>query len=255
MVFDFVQTPRRTQKPRMQGITMVLDKGLGRNAVRDLMVVREWIDTVKLGWGSPVIFSESFLKRKIRWYERNGIEVSSGGTLLELAYAKNKIDEFFEEARRLGLAVIEVSNGKIDLSIEEKAGLIEKAISCGFGVCSEIGKKDPKEDEKLSLGRRVKEAKSDLKAGAKKVILEARESGRVGIYDRSGNVRESFVKKLVEGIGLENIIFEAPMKNQQTWLILNFGSEVNLGNIKPVDVVSLETLRRGIRGDTFGKIC
>lgn len=233
---------------------MVLDKGLGYNAAKDLMVAKEWIDVVKLGWGTPIIFPESFLKRKIRLYEKNEIEVSSGGTLLEIAYTKNKTDKFFEKSKRLGLTIIEVSNGMVDFSIKEKAELIEKAISCGFKVYSEIGKKDPKADEALSLEKRVKEAKSDSKAGATKIILEARESGRTGIYDRSGNIKEDFVKKLVEKIGRKNIIFEAPQKNQQTWLILNFGREVNLGNIKPADVISLETLRRGVRGDTFGKI-
>lgn len=254
MAFDFIEIPKRTQKPREQGITMVLDKGLGYESAKDLIVGREWIDVVKLGWGTPLIFPESFLKRKIRLYERNGIEVSNGGTLLELVYAQDRIDEFFEKAKRLGLTIIEVSNGKADISVEEKAELIKKAISYGFKVHSEVGKKDPKADEGLSLEKRVKEARSDLRAGATKVILEARESGRIGIYDESGNIKEDFVKSLVRKIGLRNIIFEAPEKNQQVWLILNFGNEVNLGNIKPADVIPLETLRRGIRGDTFGKI-
>lgn len=254
MAFNFLEIPQRTPKPRQQGITMVLDKGLGYGSAKDLMIGREWIDIVKLGWGTPLFFLESFLRRKIRLYERNGIEVSNGGTLLELAYTQDRIDVFFEKAKELGLTIVEVSNGKADISIGEKAELIKKAVSCGFKVYSEIGKKDPQADEALSLERRVEEARNDLKAGASKVILEARESGRIGIYDRLGNVKEDFVRSLVRETGLRNVIFEAPEKNQQVWLILNFGNEVNLGNIKPADVISLETLRRGIRGDTFGKI-
>lgn len=233
---------------------MVLDKGIGYNAAQDLMEAGEWIDVIKLGWGTPLLFSETFLKKKIKLYKENEIEVSSGGTLLEIVYAKGKIDKFFGKAKELGLTTVEVSNGKINLSIQEKARLIEKARNYGFKVYSEVGKKNPKEDEKLSLKRRVEEAKSDLKAGASKVILEARESGKIGIYNEAGNIKEDLVRKLVEKIGLKNIIFEAPQKKQQAWLIINFGKEVNLGNINPTDVVSLETLRRGLRGDTFGKI-
>ena len=254
MVLDFLEIPERSRKPRTQGITMVLDKGLGYNAARDLMEAKEWIDVIKLGWGTPLLFSETFLKKKIALYRENEIEVSNGGTLLEIVYAKGKIDKFFEKAKKLGLTTIEVSNGKLNFSIEEKAKLIEKARSNGFKVYSEVGKKNPEEDEELSLERRVEEARSDLKAGASKVILEARESGRTGIYNEAGNIKEDLVRNLVKKIGLNNIIFEAPQKRQQVWLIINFGREINLGNINPADVISLETLRRGLRGDTFGKI-
>jgi phosphosulfolactate synthase len=254
MAFDFIEIPKRTPKPREQGITMVLDKGLGYESAKDLIVCREWVDIVKLGWGTPLVFPESFLRKKIRLYKRNGIEVSNGGTLLELAYTQDRIDEFFEKAKRLGLTTIEVSNGKADIPVEEKAEIIKKAINYGFRIYSEIGKKDPQADAEFTLQRRVEEARNDLEAGATKVILEARESGTVGICDKSGNVKEDLVNGFVEKVGLRNIIFEAPKKNQQIWFILNFGNEVNLGNIKPADVISLETLRRGIRGDTFGRI-
>jgi len=254
MSINFLQIPKRSKKPRTNGITMVLDKGLGWNAAQDLMVAKEWIDVIKLGWGTALVFPEVFLKRKIKLYRENQIEVSNGGTLLEIAYSRGKTEEFFKKAKELGLTTIEVSDGKLNLSLEEKAKLIEEAVSCGFKVYSEVGKKNPEEDKALSLERRIEEAKNDLKAGASKVILEARESGKLGIYNENGSVKESLVKKLVEKIGLHNIIFEAPQKKQQVWLILNFGSEVNLGNINPADVISLETLRRGLRGDTFGKI-
>lgn len=254
MTFTFLEFPERERKRREQGITMVLDKGLSCTYAENLMVANEWIDVMKLGWGTPLFFPEKALIRKIKIYRENGIEVSNGGTLLEFAYKQGKIDEFLREAKKIGLTSIEVSSGKVDIPLEEKRRIIKEAINRDFQVYSEVGKKDPTLDRKLSLKERVKEAKSDLKAGARKVILEARESGKLGIYDQSCNVKEEFARKLAWELGLKNVIFEAPKKNQQVWLVLNFGPEVNLGNIMPEDVISLETLRRGIRGDTFGRI-
>lgn len=241
-------------KTREQGITMVLDKGLSCATAENLMVANEWIDVIKLGWGTPLVFPEKSLKRKIKIYRENGIEVCNGGTLLEFAYKQGKINEFLNEGKEIGLTSIEVSSGKVNMSPREKAKIIEEALNHGFQVYSEVGKKDPRLDRRLSLKKRIMEAKNDLKAGARKVIIEARESGKLGIYDQSGNVKEVFAKRLAGQLGLENLIFEAPKKSQQVWLILTFGSEVNLGNIMPEDVFSLETLRRGIRGDTFDRI-
>ncbi len=254
MSFTFLNIPEREVKKREQGITMVLDKGLDCTTAENLMVANEWVDVIKLGWCTSLIFPEKILERKIKIYRENGIEVSNGGTLLEFAYRQRKINEFLIEAERIGFTIIEVSSGKINIPSEEKTRIIREAINHGFEVYSEVGKKDPILDRRLSLEKRVKEARNDLKAGARKVILEARESGRLGIYDESGDVKEELAKKLAKEIGLKNIIFEAPKKHQQVWLILAFGSEVNLGNILPEDVFSLETLRRGIRGDTFGRI-
>jgi phosphosulfolactate synthase len=141
------------------------------------------------------------------------------------------------------------------MSLDEKAGIIQKANQMGFYVISEVGKKDPVEDRKLSLEERVKEAKNDLAAGAHYVIIEAREGGKdIGVYDDKGGLKEDMAKSLMNEIGFENIMFEAPEKSQQARLILLFGADVNLGNIRPEDVIPLETLRRGIRGDTFGKL-
>jgi phosphosulfolactate synthase len=165
------------------------------------------------------------------------------------------VREFFQTARRIGLNAIEVSNGVVPIGMEEKQKLIAEARSMGFEVISEIGKKDPAEDARLSMAERVEEAKRDMEAGASRIIIEAREGGKgLGIYDDSGSVKEDMVASLVEAIGLDNIIFEAPEKSQQTYLILNLGIHVNLGNIRPDDVIPLETLRRGLRGDTIGKV-
>ncbi|MEJ2279485.1 MAG: phosphosulfolactate synthase, partial [Candidatus Lokiarchaeota archaeon] len=191
---------------------------------------------------------------KINLYKSHQIEVCNGGTLFEISYSQGKINEFFIKMKELGLSSVEISDGKIDIDSNEKGRIIEKAKNFGFKVYSEIGKKDPELDMKLNCKQRISHALNDLKVGARKVIMESRASGKLGIYDENCQVKENFVKKLVDGIGLDNIIFEAPRKNQQLWLILNFGSEVNLGNIKVKDVIPLETLRKGVRGDTFGKI-
>jgi len=254
--FAMITIPPREEKPRARGITSVLDKGLGYYAALDLVEqAAEYIDLVKLGWGTARLIAEEAVKKKISLFTGNAISVCNGGTFLEIAYQQGKTREFFESARRIGLNVIEVSNGVVPIAGEAKQKLIAEARSLGFEVVSEIGRKDPLEDARLSIGERVKEAKCDMEAGASKIIIEAREGGKgLGIYDDRGDVKADMVTSLVEAIGPGNIIFEAPEKNQQTYLILKLGSVVNLGNIRPDDVIPLETLRRGLRGDTLGQV-
>jgi len=254
--FEIIDVVNRAEKPRDVGLTMVLDKGLGYHAAQDLMeYASEYIDIIKLGWGTHRLCSEEIVKRKIQLYSDNSILVSNGGTLFEIAYLQRKVDEFFVYARQVGLSSIEISDGSIRISREERSEIIRKCKNMGFEVFTEVGKKDPLEDAGLTIDYRLKEAKSDLDAGATKVIMEARESGKgIGVYDKEGKIKEDMVQKLTEGIGLKNIMFEAPEKSQQVYLILNLGPEVNLGNIKPEDVIPLETLRRGLRGDTLGKL-
>ena len=254
--FEIIDIVNRAEKPRDVGLTMVLDKGLGYRAAQDLMeYASEYIDIIKLGWGTHRLCSEEIVKRKIQLYTDNSILVSNGGTLFEIAYLQRKVDEFFVYARQVGLSSIEISDGSIRISREERSEIIRKCKNMGFEVFTEVGKKDPLEDARLTIDYRLKEAKSDLDAGATKVIMEARESGKgIGVYDKEGKIKEDMVQKLTEGIGLKNIMFEAPEKSQQVYLILNLGPEVNLGNIKPEDVIPLETLRRGLRGDTLGRL-
>ncbi len=253
--FGFMDIIERPQKPRTKGITMVLDKGIGFSRAQDLVRTEEYIDIVKLGWGTPCLFSAEFLKRKILLYKEHNIVVGNGGTLLEIAYHKGQTEAFFEHCLEIGLDLIEVSNGVMPISAAEKAEIIRRANGMGFQVVSEVGKKDPAEDITLSLQDRVAEAHSDLAAGAHYVIIEAREAGRsLGVYDDKGGLKEDIARSLLNRIGSERIMFEAPERCQQAHLILLFGSEVNLGNISPEDVIPLETLRRGIRGDTCGKI-
>jgi phosphosulfolactate synthase len=253
--FDVIDMHARSEKPRNKGLTMVLDKGLGLNQAEDLMEAAAYIDIIKLGWGTPRLFSEKLIKNKVSLYKRHDMYVCNGGTLFEIAHAQGKTAAFFEYARDIGLTMIEISNGVTTLSAAEKTRAIQQAQQMGFMVISEVGKKEPDEDVKLSLQERIAEAQSDLQAGASHVIIEAREAGKsLGIYDDKGGVKEYLAHALLDAIGFDHIMFEAPEKSQQTYLILNFGSDVNLGNIRTDDVIPLETLRRGIRGDTFGKL-
>jgi len=253
--FEMIDVLKRAGKPRNSGITMVLDKGLGMGAAKDLMPFSDYIDLIKLGWGTPLLYPEELLKKKIKIYRDKDISVCNGGTLFEIAYSNKKIDEFLKYCKSIGFDAIEISDGSIEIKSDDRVKLIKKTSDMGFKVFSEVGKKDPKKDSTLTTEYRVDEAKMDLKAGAFKVIMESRESGKnIGIYDEKGSVKQGMAKALASKIGLKNIIFEAPEKSQQVHLILNFGPDVNLGNIKPDELVPLETLRRGLRGDTLGKL-
>jgi len=253
--FDFIDIPLRSEKPRSKGIVMVLDKGLGIQQVQSLIPAAPYIDIVKLGWGTPRLFSEDVIREKIALYRKNNIIVGNGGTFLEVAFQQGKVDQFLDYCKDIGLEAIEVSNGVITMPAGAKADIIRKACAQGFFVISEVGKKDPYEDHRLSLQDRINEAKNDMHAGARFIIIEAREGGKsLGVYDETGALKQEMARFLAEKIGIENIMFEAPEKSQQTQLILLFGRDVNLGNIRADDVIPLETLRRGIRGDTFGKM-
>ena len=254
--FEMITIPFRVEKPRKRGLTTLLDRGLGYHAALDLVEqAADYIDLVKLGWGSTRLISEEAVRKKIALYKDNQIKVSNGGTILEIAYQQGKATQFFLSAREIGIDSIEVSNGVVSISREHKQVLINEACELGFEVFSEIGKKDPHEDSEISLQERIEEAKRDMAAGASKVVIEAREGGKgIGIYDERGGVKEEMVSSLVSEIGVDNIIFEAPDKSQQVYLILHLGASVNLGNIRTDDVIPLETLRRGLRGDTLGKL-
>jgi phosphosulfolactate synthase len=254
--FEMIAVPPREEKPRKRGLTTLLDRGLGYHAVLDLVEqAADYIDLVKLGWGTARLIPEEVVRKKIALYKDNQIKVSNGGTILEIAYQQGKTTPFFLTAEEIGIDSIEVSNGVVNIPREHKKRLITEARELGFEVFSEIGKKDPGEDAEISLQERIEEAMHDLKAGASKVVIEAREGGKgIGIYDERGGVKEEMVSSLVSEIGVDNIIFEAPEKSQQVYLILHLGANVNLGNIRTDDVIPLETLRRGLRGDTLGKL-
>jgi phosphosulfolactate synthase len=244
---DFLSLPERSRKPRQAGITHVLDKGTGLRQVEDLLAsAADYVDLVKLGWGTGYITQD--LRDKIKLYHDAGIPVYFGGTLLELAILQSRFDDYRELVQGLGLSHVELSTGIIELSTEDKVRYI-RTLKKDFVVLSEVGSKDPQ--NVLPPYRWVEAIQAELDAGAWKVICEARESGTVGIFHANGEVKSGLVDEIVSNIPPSRLIFEAPQKGQQVWFIRKFGSDVNLGNISTFDVIPLETLRLGLRGDTM----
>ncbi len=253
--FEFLSIPRE-EKPRTQGLTMVLDKGLGLETAESLMDISgEYVDYLKFGWGTSIVHEQDIIKSKVEMYKSHDIVPYTGGTLFELAYMKDKLDEFFAEAHNLGFPAIEISDGSTSIAHERKLECIEKAKDDGFIVLSEVGKKDPNLDRELTLDERIKQMDDELNAGSSLIIVEAREGGKnIGIFDKSGNAKEDEIDYILANVDNEKILWEAPNKDQQVFFILKLGNAVNLGNVSTDDITSLETLRRGLRGDTLGKI-
>ena len=253
--FEFLSI-KREEKPRNCGITMVLDKGLGLETASSLMDISgEYVDYLKFGWGTSIVHEQDIIKAKVEMYKAHNITPYTGGTLFELAYMNDKLDEFFAEAHNLGFPAIEISDGSTSISHEDKLNCIKKAKQEGFEVLSEVGKKDPNLDKELSLDERIKLMQDELDAGSSLIIVEAREGGKnIGIFDKSGNAKEDEIDYILDKIDGSKILWEAPNKDQQVFFILKLGNTVNLGNISSDDITSLETLRRGLRGDTLGKI-
>ena len=253
--FEFLSIIRE-EKPRKCGITMVLDKGLGFETAESLMNISgEYVDYLKFGWGTSIVHEQDIIKAKVEMYKAHQITPYTGGTLFELAYKNNKLEEFFTEAHELGFPAIEISDGSTNISHENKLECIIKAKDDGFEVLSEVGKKDPDLDKELSLDERIEKMHDELNAGSSLIIVEAREGGKnIGIFDKSGNAKEDEIDYILDNFNGDKILWEAPNKDQQVFFILKLGNTVNLGNVSSDDITSLETLRRGLRGDTLGKI-
>ena len=253
--FEFLLN-KRQEKPRSNGITMVLDKGLGLETASSLMDISgEYVDYLKFGWGTSIIHDEDIIKAKVEMYKAHDIVPYTGGTLFELAFMNGKLDEFFDRTRNLGFPAIEISDGSIELAREDKLESIRKAKDEGFEVLSEVGKKNPLLDKDLSLDERIEFMQEELDAGSSLVIVEAREGGKnIGIFDSSGNAKDDEVDCILSKIDNDRILWEAPNKDQQVYFILKLGNTVNLGNVSSDDITSLETLRQGLRGDTLGKL-
>ncbi|MFC1937504.1 phosphosulfolactate synthase [Chloroflexota bacterium] len=242
----------RSVKPRTTGYTMVIEKGFGLSATKDLMeTAADYIDAVKNTFGTAAFLDAELLKKKTAIIRDAGVDVYPGGTFLEAAVVQGCYDEYLKRSKELGFTAIEVSDGSIEISLEDRKVIIDKAVKMGFKVISEVGKKDPKDDPPLE--EKYKIIKSDLAGGAFKVIVEAREASKgVGIYDASGAVKESEVDAILSGVDDPNsLIWEAAIKNQQLYLIQKFGINVNIGNVPPEDILALEALRCGLRGDTL----
>lgn len=251
---DIVRFPMgsRHPKPREQGLTMIIDKGMGLAETRDLLhIAGEFIDFIKLAFGTSALYNKSVLPEKIELAKSHGTEIYPGGTFLEVAILQDKLEDFLSQAKELGFTCIEVSDGTINLNWEVRKRAITKAGEYGFKVLTEVGKKY--EDNRAPVMEMAALIKSDLENGAYRVILEGRESGTgVGLYDREGNLMKDDFERLLEEIeDPRMIIWEAPQKDQQLELITRFGPNVNLGNIPTREVLALEALRVGLRSDSL----
>lgn len=245
-------TGKRQGKPRASGITMVIDKGLGTRTFADLLETAEaHIDLIKLGFGTAALYPEEVLTQKIRLAAEADVAIMPGGTFLEAAVAEGMEERFLEQIAGLGFTAIEVSDGTIELDRQLRTKLIRDSCRLGLAVYTEYGKKCW--GSRIEADALIDTVLADLEAGAELVTVEARESGvGVGIFDASGACRDEEVQAVLEGIPSPHLLlWEAPQKNQQVRLMELLGPDVNLGNIAPQDVISLEALRRGLRSDSF----
>ena len=239
--------PKRASKPRQLGLTLVMDKGLSVAEAENLVSVAEpYIDFIKLGFGTA-LFTRN-LERKLTVYRNSRIAVFCGGTLFEAFIVRNQFDDYLRFLGHNKLEYAEVSDGSFPLPQPEKCEYIRK-LARHVTVLSEVGSKDG--DLGLTPAEWIEAVNSELEAGALNVITEARESGNVGMYGSNGEVREQLVLDIVAHVPRHKVIWEAPVKSQQVWFINSFGPNINLGNIQPGDVIPLETLRCGLRADTF----
>lgn len=247
MNYSLPYIPERTSKPRNTGVTMMMDKGLSVRQVEDFIEqAGDLTDYVKLGFGTSFVTKR--IEEKIKLYHEADIKVYLGGTLFEAFLIREKYDDYKKLLSKLNLHCAEISDGSIYLNHGKKCELIAD-LSKEVEVLSEVGSKE--EGIFISPGMWINMMRDELQAGSVKVIAEARESGNVGIYRPNGTAHTMLVNKIIANIDVANILWEAPKKPQQVWFIDQFGHNVNLGNIGPEEVIPLETLRVGLRGDTF----
>ncbi|MCX2431761.1 MULTISPECIES: phosphosulfolactate synthase [unclassified Pedobacter] len=247
MNYPLLNVPERPAKPRQKGLTMVMDKGLSLRQVEDFIeVAGVHTDIVKLGWATSHVTPN--LKEKLALYKSAGIPTYFGGTLFEAFIIRNQFTDYQRILDQYGMEYAEVSDGSIEIEHDLKCGYISE-LAKQVTVISEVGSKDAAKI--FAPYKWIKLMQAELEAGSWKVIAEAREGGNVGIYRGSGEVREGLVDEILTQIPEETIIWEAPQKEQQVWFIKLIGSNVNLGNIAPAEVIPLETIRLGLRGDTF----
>jgi len=247
MVEEFLGLPMRPSKPRERGLTHVIDKGLTLAEIDGMFEsAGDYVDIVKLGWGTSYVTRN--LREKVQRYHDHGTPVMCGGTLLEAAVARGRVEEFRRWNQDVGFTHVEVSDGTLRMERESKCELIS-ALAEEFVVLSEVGSKD--QESIFAPYQWVAWIREELEAGAWKVITEARETGTAGIFRGSGEVRSGLIDEIVHEIPLDNLLFEAPQKEQQAWFIRHLGPEVNLGNVPPDEVIPLETLRLGLRSDTM----
>lgn len=239
--------PERTERPRSSGLTMVMDKGISLKHAEDFVdSYADYVDFVKLGFGTSVVSKN--VKEKIKLYQKAGIKTYLGGTLFEAFVARGKFDEYQKFIDEFGVDTAEVSDGSITMEHDSKCEYISK-LAKNFTVLSEVGSKE--EGIIIHPAKWVSMMKAELEAGSFKVIAEARESGTVGIFHKNGSAHSMLITRITNKINVNDIIWETPQKTQQVYFINLFGANVNVGNIGVDDVIPLETLRLGLRGDTF----
>lgn len=239
--------PLRSEKPRTKGLTMVMDKGISLKHAEDFIEsYGDYVDFVKLGFGTSVVSKN--VKEKIKLYQKAGIKTYLGGTLFEAFVARGKFDDYQKFIESYGLDTAEVSDGSINMEHESKCKYIN-LLSKNFTVLSEVGSKE--EGIIIHPAKWTTMMKAELEAGSFKVIAEARESGTVGIFHKNGSAHSMLISRITSKINVDDIIWETPQKSQQVYFINLFGANVNVGNIGVDDVIPLETLRIGLRGDTF----
>lgn len=245
--YEISHLPERTAKPREHGMTMAMDKGLSLRETEDFVQSSgEYVDIVKLGWATSYLTPH--LKQKVDIYQNAGIPVYFGGTLFEALIIRNQFDEYLRILDKYQLRYAEVSDGSLEMDHDEKCEYIVK-LATRVTVLSEVGSKD---DQKIIPPYKwIALMQKELDAGAWKVIGEAREGGNVGLFRSTGEVRSGLVEEILTKIPSEKIIWEAPQKAQQVWFIKLLGANVNVGNISPNEIIPLETIRLGLRGDTF----
>ena len=247
MNFELPYIPARSEKPRKKGVTMMMDKGLGLRETENFIEASGHLtDLVKFGFGTSYVTKN--LKEKIDLYKQAGIRPYFGGTLFEAFYARGKYEDYLRTIDKFDLDLAEVSDGSIIIPHDEKCKIIA-SMAKHRTVLSEVGSKDS--GILISPAKWVRMMKAELDAGSWKVIAEGREAGNVGVFRPNGTAHTLLINRIIAKVAPEDILWEAPQKNQQVWFIRLFGAEVNLGNIGPNDIIPLECLRLGLRGDTF----
>jgi phosphosulfolactate synthase len=246
----FLDLPARPGKPRTEGLTHVIDKGLNLRDIEGMFdTAGQFVDIVKFGWGTSYVTNN--LEKKIALYRSFDTPVVCGGTLFEVVYARGRMDEFKSWLVEHRFSHVEISDGTLEIPRERKLELIQEFAE-DFVVLSEVGSKDA--DVNIAPYLWVQWIKEELGAGAWKVITEGREGGTAGIYRPTGEMRTGLIDEIAHEVAFSDLIFEAPTKASQAWFVKQFGPNVNLGNIPPDEVIPLETLRLGLRGDTLKEV-
>lgn len=252
----FIPVPKKT------GIIMIIEKEFGVAGAEDwVSIAKGHADIVKITFGTGALYDEAVLKKKIAVYKGAGIGPMVGGTLTEVAmlctggYSNDAFKGYLKYAKGLGFTHIEFSDGTIYIPDNKRGDIIKMCVDSGFTVLSEVGKKDPKKDAQLTTAKRIEMMKQDLKDGSSMVIIEAREGGKgIGVMDEKGKVRFDELDLIINAVGLEKTMIEAPDKGQQQTIYMRYGAKANIGNVQPKEVVAASALRAGLRGDTISVV-